>query len=128
VKHRIFFLDEATRISGGDRRAVCLPEEYAAWNAAHRRRRMPDPILLPDIHPSANAGDCSHYFNGVNAATHLNTRMIPRTVRIAGRLLAINNSLKLYSKKRSVVIETLGYRAAMGKQCDFPLLHHLQGT
>ncbi len=32
VKHRVFFLDEATAIAAGYRPcAVCLPEEYAAW-------------------------------------------------------------------------------------------------
>jgi hypothetical protein len=32
VKHRVFFLDEATAIAAGYRPcAVCMPEEYAAW-------------------------------------------------------------------------------------------------
>lgn len=32
VKHRVFFLNEATAIAAGYRPcAVCMPEEYAAW-------------------------------------------------------------------------------------------------
>jgi hypothetical protein len=32
VKHRVFFLDEATAVAAGYRPcAVCLPKEYAAW-------------------------------------------------------------------------------------------------
>ncbi len=35
VKHRVFFLDEATAISAGYRPcAVCLPGQYAIWKAA----------------------------------------------------------------------------------------------
>ncbi len=35
VKHRVFFLDEATAISAGYRPcAVCLPNLYATWKAA----------------------------------------------------------------------------------------------
>jgi hypothetical protein len=32
VKHRVFFLDEATAIAAGYRPcAVCMPDEYAVW-------------------------------------------------------------------------------------------------
>lgn len=35
VKHRVFFLDEATAIAAGYRPcAVCLPEKYAIWKAS----------------------------------------------------------------------------------------------
>jgi hypothetical protein len=35
IKHRVFFLDEATAIAAGYRPcAVCLPEIYAAWKAS----------------------------------------------------------------------------------------------
>ena len=35
VRHRVFFLDEATAIAAGYRPcAVCLPEKYAAWKSA----------------------------------------------------------------------------------------------
>jgi hypothetical protein len=35
IKHRVFFLDEATAIGAGYRPcAVCLPEKYAAWKAS----------------------------------------------------------------------------------------------
>ena len=35
IKHRVFFLDEATAIAAGYRPcAVCLPEKYAAWKAS----------------------------------------------------------------------------------------------
>ncbi len=34
VKHRVFFLDEATAVAAGYRPCgVCLPEKYAAWKA-----------------------------------------------------------------------------------------------
>ena len=34
VKHRVFFLDEATANAAGYRPcAVCMPEEYKAWRA-----------------------------------------------------------------------------------------------
>ncbi|MDE2366392.1 MAG: metal-binding protein [Betaproteobacteria bacterium] len=37
VKHRVFFLDEATAIVAGYRPcAVCMPEEYAAWKKNQR--------------------------------------------------------------------------------------------
>jgi hypothetical protein len=36
VKHRVFFLNEATAISAGYRPcAVCLPKEYLAWKQSH---------------------------------------------------------------------------------------------
>ena len=35
IKHRVFFLDEATAIAAGYRPcAVCLPEKYAVWKAS----------------------------------------------------------------------------------------------
>jgi hypothetical protein len=35
VEHRVFFADEATARAAGYRPcAVCLPEDYAAWNVA----------------------------------------------------------------------------------------------
>jgi methylphosphotriester-DNA--protein-cysteine methyltransferase len=34
VKHRVFFLDEATAVAAGYRPcAVCMPERYARWKA-----------------------------------------------------------------------------------------------
>ena len=37
VRHRVFFLDEATAVSAGYRPcAVCMPERYARWKAASR--------------------------------------------------------------------------------------------
>lgn len=34
VKHRVFFIDEATAVAAGFRPcAVCMPERYAAWKA-----------------------------------------------------------------------------------------------
>jgi hypothetical protein len=34
VKHRVFFLDEATAVAAGYRPCgVCMPEKYAAWKA-----------------------------------------------------------------------------------------------
>ncbi|MFM0174628.1 Ada metal-binding domain-containing protein [Paraburkholderia sediminicola] len=35
LKHRVFFLDEATAIAAGYRPcAVCLPDKYATWKAS----------------------------------------------------------------------------------------------
>jgi hypothetical protein len=35
LKHRVFFLDEATAIAAGYRPcAVCLPDKYAAWKTS----------------------------------------------------------------------------------------------
>ena len=40
VKYRVFFADEETAVSAGYRPcAVCLPENYAAWKAAHSLKR-----------------------------------------------------------------------------------------
>ena len=40
VGHRVFFADEATAVTAGYRPcAVCLPEKYAAWKAAHSLKR-----------------------------------------------------------------------------------------
>ena len=40
VRHRVFFADEETAVSAGYRPcAVCLPEKYAAWKAAHSLKR-----------------------------------------------------------------------------------------
>ena len=37
VKHRVFFLDEATAVSAGYRPcAVCMPERYARWKLAKK--------------------------------------------------------------------------------------------
>jgi hypothetical protein len=39
IKHRVFFLDEATANAAGYRPcAVCLPEKYAAWKASQSAR------------------------------------------------------------------------------------------
>lgn len=36
IKHRVFFLDEASAVAAGYRPcAVCLPEQYATWKAMH---------------------------------------------------------------------------------------------
>ena len=36
VKHRVFFLDEATAIAAGYRPcAICLPTKYAEWKEEH---------------------------------------------------------------------------------------------
>lgn len=43
VKHRVFFLDEATAIAAGYRPCgVCMPEKYAAWKAAQPPRVTPN--------------------------------------------------------------------------------------
>jgi methylphosphotriester-DNA--protein-cysteine methyltransferase len=37
VRHRVFFLDEATAVSAGYRPcAVCMPERYARWKTAKK--------------------------------------------------------------------------------------------
>ncbi len=37
VRHRVFFLDEATAVAAGYRPcARCLPADYAAWKASRR--------------------------------------------------------------------------------------------
>ena len=42
VKHRVFFLDEATAIAAGYRPcAVCLPREYALWKANRENTTTP---------------------------------------------------------------------------------------
>ena len=39
MRQRVFFADEATAIAAGYRPcAVCLPDEYRAWKAAHSSR------------------------------------------------------------------------------------------
>lgn len=39
VKHRVFFIDEATAIAAGYRPcAVCMPGEYAAWKQLRASR------------------------------------------------------------------------------------------
>lgn len=43
VRHRVFFLDEATAIAAGYRPCgVCMPEKYTAWKAAQPPRVAPN--------------------------------------------------------------------------------------
>jgi len=43
VRYRVFFHDEATAVAAGYRPcAVCLPDAYAAWNAARKPGERPD--------------------------------------------------------------------------------------
>ncbi|MDI9248306.1 Ada metal-binding domain-containing protein [Stenotrophomonas sp. RS-48] len=40
VKHRVFFIDEATAVAAGYRPcAVCMPERYAAWKAENSPKK-----------------------------------------------------------------------------------------
>lgn len=40
IAQRVFFLDEADAIAAGYRPcAVCMPQEYASWNAQKRKRQ-----------------------------------------------------------------------------------------
>ncbi|MFF7656312.1 Ada metal-binding domain-containing protein [Streptomyces sp. NPDC007983] len=42
VKHRVFFVDEATAIAAGYRPcAVCLPQRYARWKADRENTTTP---------------------------------------------------------------------------------------